>query len=171
MFVLSIGIIGAWGFHTTDYQIGTTEQNKDTVWAKRNGVRTIVLFTANFSPLSSLLNTGYYLHTRAIPILRNAKTPEHSTRNLFIGYTLVWLSYIIIGALGYVGFIGVMFKDYFKEIRHTSHAGEINQNCLNMIGYIEPVVFMVKFAIFMLLFSTYPLLNLFMRTHLLNLFY
>mmetsp|Transcript_1525 Transcript_1525/g.2094 ORF Transcript_1525/g.2094 Transcript_1525/m.2094 type:complete len:106 (-) Transcript_1525:555-872(-) len=30
---------------------------------------------------------------------------------------------------------------------------------------------MVRLAIFMLLFSTYPLLNLFLRTHLLNLFY
>ena len=40
-----------------------------------------------------------------------------------------------------------------------------------MFGYIGAVEFIVRFAIFMLLFSTYPLLNLFMRTHLLNLFY
>lgn len=138
-------------------------------------MRTIVLFTANFSPLSSLLNTGFYLHTCAIPILRNAKEPEHATRNLFIGYTIVVLSYVLIGTLGYIGFTSVLFRNYFLNLIKSPilrpHSGEINQNCLNMFGYIGAVEFIVRFAIFMLLFSTYPLLNLFMRTHLLNLFY
>ena len=40
-----------------------------------------------------------------------------------------------------------------------------------MFGYMSVVTWMIRFAIFMLLFSTYPLLNLFVRTHLLNLFF
>jgi len=100
------------------------------------GVRTIVLFTANFAPLASLLNTGYYLHTCAVPILRNAKKPEHGTRNLFAGFTIVFLTYVFIGSMGYIGFIGTLFKNYFLRIRKTSYSGEINQNCLNMFGYI-----------------------------------
>ena len=75
-----------------------------------------MLFTANFAPLSSLLNTGFYLHTCAVPIMRNAKKPEHSTRNLFIGYTFVFISYVIIGGLGYIGFIGTLFAAYFHNI-------------------------------------------------------
>lgn len=171
MFVFAILALGIYSVSTTDYQIGTTLESKATAWQQLHGVRTIVLFTANFSPLASLLNTGYYLHTCAVPILRNAKKPEHATRNLFCGYFIVFLSYVIIGGLGYVGFIGTMFMEYFKRIYYTDSTGEVAQNCLNMFGYIEFVEWIVRFAIFMLLFSTYPLLNLFLRTHLLNLFY
>ena len=103
--------------------------------------------------------------------MRNAKKPEHTTRNLFIGYTFVFFSYVIIGGLGYIGFIGTLFQPYFKSVYHSEHSGEIAQNCLNMFGYIHVLSFMIRLAIFMLLFSTYPLLNLFLRTHLLNLFY
>jgi sodium-coupled neutral amino acid transporter 9 len=134
-------------------------------------VRTIVLFTANFSPLAGILSTGYYLHTCAVPILRNAKYPEHNTRNLFIGYTFVFLSYVIIGGLGYQAFIGTEFKNYFVRNLLTQYSGNINQNCLNMFGYTSTIAFLIRLAIFMLLFATYPMLNLFLRTHLLNIFF
>ena len=169
MFGIAIVVVGGWGFHTTQYQIGTTLDNKETLWDKLLGVRTIVLFTANFSPLAGLLNTAYFVHTTAVPLLRNAKKPEHNTRNLFIGYTIVFISYVMIGCLGYVGFIGTIFRQYYHNMKTTVYSGEINQNCLNMFGYSDAASFMVRFAVFMLLFSTYPLLNLFLRTHLLNL--
>lgn len=171
MFVLGIVSLGAYGWVSTEYQIGTTLENKATVWDEAKGVRTIVLFTANFSPLASLLNTGYYLHTCAVPIIRNSKKPENSTRNIFMGYTFVFLSYVVIGTCGYIGFIGTLFQNYFVTTRKTPHSGEINQNCLNMFGYFDAIVFVVRLAIFTMLLSTYPLLNLFFRTQLLNLFY
>lgn len=40
-----------------------------------------------------------------------------------------------------------------------------------MFGYAQPEAFMVRLAMFMMLFSTYPMLNLFLRTQLLNLFF
>ena len=40
-----------------------------------------------------------------------------------------------------------------------------------MFGYRELVDFMVRLAVFMLIFSMYPLLHLFLRTHILNLFF
>lgn len=135
------------------------------------GVRTITLFTANFSPLASLLNIGYYLHTCAVPILRNAKNPEHNTRNLFLGYTIVFFCYVLIGMFGYVGFLGALFSHFFLKIPVYDRQGLIAQNCLNMFGYISPISFVIRLAIFMLLFSTYPMLNLFLRTHLLNLIF
>ena len=40
-----------------------------------------------------------------------------------------------------------------------------------MFQYSSVLAFVVRLAIFMLLFSTYPMLNLLMRTHLLNLLF
>ena len=77
---------------------------------------------------------------------------------------MVFLSYVFIGGMGYVGFIGVLFHSYFKRVSATAYHGEINQNCLNMFGFVEVESFMVRLAIFMMLFSTYPMLNLFLRT-------
>ena len=48
--------------------------------------------------------------------MRNAKKPENSTRNLFFGYTIVFVSYVSIGTFGYVGFLGIIFKNYFVGI-------------------------------------------------------
>ncbi len=171
IFVIAIVGLGWYSATEVDYGIGTTEENRETLWENIHGKRTIVLFTANFSPLASLLGTGYYLHTCAVPIMRNAKKPEHNTRNLFIGYTIVFLCYIIIGGVGYIGFIGPLFSHYFHNIKYTAHSGLIEQNCLNMFGYTEVIAFLVRLAVFMLIFSTYPMLNLFLRTHLLNLFF
>ena len=171
IFVIAIVGLGVYSGNMVEYKIGTTEENRETLWENIHGVRTIVLFQANFSPLASLLGTGYYLHTCAVPIMRNAKKPEHNTRNLFIGYTIVFICYIIIGGVGYMGFIGPLFSHYFHNIKYTAHSGLIEQNCLNMFGYTDVIAFIVRLAVFMLLFSTYPMLNLFMRTHLLNLFF
>ena len=41
----------------------------------------------------------------------------------------------------------------------------------NMFGYSSPIAFIIRLAMFMMLFSTYPMLNLFLRTHLLNLLF
>ena len=118
-----------------------------------------------------MLGTGYYLHTCAVPILRNAKHPEKNTRNLFTGYTIVFISYIIIGGLGYIAFISTTFRNYFIRNFKGLHSGEIDQNCMNMLSYTDGIAFVCRLSIFMLLFSTYPMLNLFMRTHLLNLLF
>ena len=82
-----------------------------------------MLFTANFSPLSSILNIGYYLHTCAVPILRNAKNPEDNSKNLLVGYTIVFLSYVTIGALGYYGLMGKIFRNFFISEMFTDHSG------------------------------------------------
>ena len=109
IFVMAIIVLSAYSWLNTDYQIGTTAENKSTKWQDIRGVRTIVLFTYNFAPLASILSHGFYLHTFAVPILRNAKKPEHNTRNLGVGFLIVSITYIIIGALGYISFISVTF--------------------------------------------------------------
>jgi len=112
--------------------------------------------------------------------VRSAKHPEKNTRDLFIGYLLVFVSYSICGALGYFGFLGTKFTPYFVNVTKKCNAGAcpsgtslglIDQNCLNMFAYTDVAAFILRLAIFFLLFSTYPLVNFFLKNILLNLFY
>ena len=123
MFILGIVVLAIYSFNNTEYRFGTTLENKETPWKDLHVVRTIVLFTANFSPLASILNIGFYLHTCAVPILRNAKNPEDNSKNLFIGYTIVFISYVTIGSLGYYGMMGTLFNNYFIREMLTEHSG------------------------------------------------
>lgn len=59
--------------------------------------------------LLGILGGGYYLHNISLPIFRNSKNPENNIRDAFIGYFLVFLSYVSCGVLGYYGFSA--FKD------------------------------------------------------------
>jgi hypothetical protein len=68
-----------------------------------------MLFNVKFAPLMGILGGGYYLHNITLPIMKNAKYPEKNTRNLFIGYLLVFLSYCISGSFGLFGFKGEYF--------------------------------------------------------------
>jgi len=65
-----------------------------------------------------MLTVGYYCHTCALPILKTSKTPEKNTQNLFIAYVLCFFGYLLIGALGYIGFIGTPFKKYFIKAKY-----------------------------------------------------
>jgi len=83
-----------------------------------NNYRTLVLFNSNFGPLAGILCAGYYLHTCALPIIRSSRNPEKNIRDIFIGYFLVFISYVICGIMGYVGFMGYEFKNYFISVQN-----------------------------------------------------
>jgi len=89
----------------TSFKIGTPEESMDTDWSKND--RTITLFSGNFPVLLGVLCAGYYLHTCSLNIIRNSKNPEKNTRDVFMGYLLVFISYAICGSLGYIGYLGV----------------------------------------------------------------
>ena len=69
----------------------------------------LVLFSQQYTCLGGLLCTGYFLHQCTLPILANAAEPEKNLRNVGIGYFMVFLSYAIVGTLGYIAFSG---KDF-----------------------------------------------------------
>ena len=115
----------------------------------------------NFAPVAGVLCAGYFLHVVGVPILRNAKEPKNNERDLFIGYFLVFISYLILGGLGYIGFIGFNFAGYFEDVRATATAGLINQNCMNMFPYTDVVAFIVRLSIFFMILSGYPLMHYF----------
>jgi hypothetical protein len=81
------------------------------------------MFNTQFATLAGVLCGGYFLHTCALSITRSAKNPEKVTRDLFMGYLLVFISYSLVGALGYIGFIGPYFTDYFVTTTTKCDAG------------------------------------------------
>lgn len=90
---------------------------------------------------------------------------------MFIGYLMVFISYAIVGSLGYIGFMGTDFAQYFVDHENKSNAGQIDQNCLNMFAYTDVSAFVLRLAIFFLLFSTYPLVAYFLYDLILRLFF
>ena len=146
----------------TTFEFGTTSESDLTIWS--NNARTIVLFNSNFGPLAGILCAGYYLHTCSLPLIRSSANPEKKYRDLFIGYVLVFVSYAICGCLGYIGFLGFNFRDYMVGEEGGSTAGQLDQNCLNMFLYYSVPGFFLRIFIFMVVFSTYPLLVYFEMT-------
>ena len=133
--------------------------------------RILTLFNQNFSPLAGIFGLGYFLHPCSLPIVRSAARPENSQRDLFLGYLFVFISYILLGSLGYIGFVGYDFASYFESKIGTATEGQIDQNCLNMFDYADVAAFILRLAIFLLLFSGYPLVHFFVLNSLLKLFY
>lgn len=129
------------------------------------------MFNLNFAPLAGDLCTGYFLHTCSLSVIRASKAPEKTIRDLFLGYFFTYLSYSIVGTFGYIGFIGTNYSSYYIGEATTSLAGQISQNCLMMFSYTQPAAFVLRLAVFTLLFSTYPLVQYFLTSMLLLLFW
>jgi len=51
-----------------------------------------------------IITGGFYCHNISLPIYRDNKQPEHNVRDMFFGFTVVAISYIICGVLGSIGF-------------------------------------------------------------------
>jgi hypothetical protein len=56
-----------------------------------------------------------------LPIYKNASNPKNTTRDVFIGFFLVFLTYTFCGAFGYIGFSN---RNIFQQVK-------IEQNFLN----------------------------------------
>jgi len=126
----------------------------------------------NFGPLAGDLCTGYFLHTCSLSVLRSSKNPEKNGRDLFIGYLLVWVSYSVVGLFGYIGFMGSNFSNYFIDAdKNDTFPGQIAQNCLMMFNYDSVAAFVLRLAVFTLIFSSYPLVQYFLTSMLLLLFW
>lgn len=169
MLIIFIVWTGGMAFTNTEFMIGTPEQVKNTDWS--SSLRSLTLFNPNFSPLAGILGLGYFLHPCSIPISRSAAKPEHTKRDMFLGYFFVFISYVIIGTLGSIGFIGTDFTTYFEGNLGTATAGQVDQNCLNMFAYTDVAAFVLRSAIFLLIFSGYPLVHFFTYSIMLKLIF
>jgi len=98
-FIISVGI---YGLSTQDYAF---PQSKSELPASPDkGVVYLVLLQSGYSSLVGILGGGFYLHNISLPIYRNSKNPENNVRDMFLGFLVVALSYIICGVLGSIGF-------------------------------------------------------------------
>lgn len=86
------------------------------------------------------------MHQLSVPILLKAKEPEKKFRDLFIGYFLVFLTYISVGIFGYMAFAGSNFKAIFQD--QTQDKGIIYQNFLNMFEISDVAAILIRLLIY-----------------------
>ena len=114
--------------------------------------------------LMGLLGGGFYFHNISLPVIRGAEKPENNNRDVFIGYVLVLITYIVVGLLGYYGFVGSTFSS-----RDPSEIG-IEQNCSVMYSTSSVVGTIMRVCLFMQLLSVNSLLFACERSQILLLF-
>ena len=77
----------------------------------------IKLFNSDFSPLAGALGIGYFLHTVSLPIVRNNAVQKNNERDVFFGYLLVGFTYMSVGLMGSIGFMGKYFFEHYIKFR------------------------------------------------------
>lgn len=73
---------------------------------KESTLRHLHLFGPDISKLCGMLPLGFFSHSIILPILKNNRHQENNKRDVFLGYLMVAVSYILMGIAGYVGFSG-----------------------------------------------------------------
>jgi hypothetical protein len=111
LFVCSVGI---YGFAGTNYTVSQTtfdlyEQQKEA-GESPSYLALIYLVNSHFARLMGILGGGFYFHNISLPVIKNAANKENTVRDVFIGYTLVFITYVLAGVLGYYGFVGKTFQ-------------------------------------------------------------
>ena len=97
-------------------------------------------------------------------MVANAEKPEHNTRNILIGFVLVFLTYCVIGVTGVYGFTGRQFAAFEPSI------SLIKENCLNMMASDDKLATFIRSCILCQLLCVNTLLFGLLRSQIL-LFY
>jgi hypothetical protein len=79
-------------------------------------IRHIWLFGENPTILLGMLTGSYFSHSFILPIMKNNENQKNNKRDLFLGYFLVYITYLSIGILGYIGFSDIHFDPDFKKV-------------------------------------------------------
>lgn len=77
----------------------------------------------------------------SLTMVHNAERPEHNTRNIFVGYLLVFVTYSVIGLAGVYGFTGSAFASF------TPSVSLIKENCLNMMASDDKIATFIRACI------------------------
>ena len=115
-------------------------------------VREIFLVNTNFSPLAGVLCIGYFLHPVSIAIIRKNRDQTKNERDVFLGFFLVFISYLLIGIFGYFGFMGMYFMSHMMEVEDGSSNGPISQNCFQMFDRTDILGFFLRVVTFLVVF-------------------
>lgn len=106
--LVSIIGIGIYGLATTQYTYSKEvfQEYESDPNPEKSYLAFVDLAGKAYAPLMGILGGGYYFHNISLPVIRNAKDPSKNSRDVFIGYLCVCITYIACGCLGYYGFIG-----------------------------------------------------------------
>ena len=104
----------------------------------------IDIASENFAPIMGILGGGYYFHNMSLSVVRNSKNPDKNIRDVFVGYVLVFLTYVCSGTLGYYGFTGSIFEEKMAKYDFV-----MQQNCLNMFEIKSPVGTFLRLCAFL----------------------
>ena len=110
-FIISVGLFGIYhgGYEHVTFVDNKSDESLET--------EKIILFATGYSHLMGTLGGGYYLHNISLPIYQTSKNPENAVRDMFFGFLIVCLSYIVCGTLGLYGFKSpYLFPDTGGEI-------------------------------------------------------
>ena len=126
---------------------------------KGNEERNLFLFGVNPGKITGTLSLGLFVHSVILPILKNNKRQENNQRDLFVGYTLVTFTYIIIGIFGYIGFSGSEFSTEFKD------------NWFRFYGDNNYIVLIIRILNVVQLITIFPILFFAVRSQLFENFF
>ena len=79
----------------------------------------ISLFGSGYNRLMGILGGGFYLHNISLPIIARNPNPKTNERDLFIGYFMVFVTYVTFGVVGYLGFSAESYKPRWDPEANT----------------------------------------------------
>mmetsp|Transcript_5400 Transcript_5400/g.9077 ORF Transcript_5400/g.9077 Transcript_5400/m.9077 type:complete len:256 (-) Transcript_5400:765-1532(-) len=150
LFVICIGIYSLTNSH---YKIELSDNGS---FQGSQDLQYVFMFDSQFSNLAGCLCAGYFIHQCSIPIISNAAEPEKNLRNVFLGYLLVFMCYLIVGSMGYLAFTG---SDFFDSAKDEKGNIQIQQNFLNMFDAESLPAIFIRTMISIQLCCSYPLVN------------
>lgn len=110
LLILYIIYSGISGMITTTYDFALKENHKD------DEIKHLLLFGMNPFKLAGIVTLGFCSHTFIFSIIKNNKVQENNTRDLFIGYCIVGMTYLVAGIFGYIGFSAKGYDPEFKDV-------------------------------------------------------
>jgi len=138
-FVLTIGIKS---MASTDFYYSEEAYDEAKTSAPETYAAFIPMAASKFTPLMGILGGGFYFHNMSLSMVQNAEHPDKNTRNIGIGFVLVFMTYSMIGITGVYGFTGQSFA------RFNPSVDLIKENCLNMFAADDKVAAFIRTCIF-----------------------
>lgn len=133
--------------------------------------RDIFLVNEKFSPLAGVLCIGYFLHPVMIPIIRRNQNQGKNERDIVVGFILVFGTYVLMGVLGYFGFMGYYFRNHMARNLKGNAREPLTQNCILMFEESDPVGFFLRTVIILNCMSSFPILHHFFRDGIFKIFF
>lgn len=133
----------------------------DYIKNKENSqIRYIKLLGENPSLLAGTISLGLLSHSLILPLIQNNKNQKNNTRDLFISFCLVIITYIIIGYFGYFGFsasdMPIIFKDNWFTMFPSNNIFMIILRIINIMQLLSvfPVfVYVIRIQFFGIFFN------------------